>query len=114
MFDYDPTQFAGMSKATLAKALRAEGNDVGGGYSALNKQPFVEKFLSSPGFKRIYSAKRLNEYREQNHCPSNDRMLETILWLTQNMLLGSKQDMESIAAGLERIQRHAGDVVKVG
>lgn len=112
IFDYDPDQFAGMSKSRLMKALHAEGIAVSGGYTAINKQPFVEQFLNAPGFKRIYSQKRLKEYREQNHCPANDKMIENTCWLTQNMLLGSKQDMGSIATAMERIQKHAGDLVK--
>jgi len=112
IFDYDPDQFAGMSKTRFVQALRTEGIPVSGGYTALNKQPFVEQFLNAPGFKRIYSQQRLNEYREQNHCPANDRMIENTCWLTQNMLLGAKPDMETIAAALDRIQHHAGDLTK--
>ncbi|MFN0052689.1 MAG: DegT/DnrJ/EryC1/StrS family aminotransferase [Planctomycetales bacterium] len=110
LFDFDPDQFAGMSKARLVQALQAEGLAVSGGYTALNKQPFVERFLTAPGFQRIYSPQRLREYREQNHCPANDRMIENTCWLPQNTLLGTKQEMEAIAAGLDRIQKHAGEV----
>ena len=111
VFDYDPQQFAGMSKSLFLKAIRAEGMTVSGGYSALNKQAFIERFLSSPGFKRIYSAKRLQEYREQNQLPANDRMIENTGWFTQNMLLGTKQDIEAVALALARIQKHAGKII---
>jgi dTDP-4-amino-4,6-dideoxygalactose transaminase len=112
IFDYDPDRFAGMSKVRFLQALQAEGIAVGGGYTALNKQPFVERFLNARGFKRIYSPKRLADYREQNHCPANDRMIENTCWLTQDMLLGTKEDMESIAAALDRIQKFAGELLK--
>jgi dTDP-4-amino-4,6-dideoxygalactose transaminase len=112
MFDFDPEQFAGMSKSLFLKALAAEGVPASGGYTALNKQPFVEQFLAAPGFQRIYSAQRLKDYREQNECPANDRMIERTCWLTQNILLGSRQDMDSIAEAVSRIQKHAGDLVQ--
>jgi perosamine synthetase len=114
MFDYDPDGFAGMSKSRFLQALSAEGIPVSGGYSALNKQPFIEQFLNAPGFQRIYSAQRLKDYREQNHCQANDRMIENTCWLTQNMLLGTQQDIEAIANAVSRIQKYAGEVVKAG
>jgi perosamine synthetase len=111
MFDFDPEQFAGMSKSLFLKALSAEGVPASGGYNALNKQAFVEQFLTSRGFQRIYSAQRLQEYREQNICPANDALIERTCWLTQNVLLGSRDDMQSIADAVSRIQAHAGDLV---
>jgi hypothetical protein len=30
------------------------------------------------------------------------------LWLSQSVLLGTRQDMEDIAAALGKVQRHAG------
>ena len=113
MFDFDPEQFSGMSKSQLLKALTAEGVPASGGYSALNKHAFVEQFLTSRSFQRIYSPERLKDYREQNVCPANDGMIERTCWLTQNVLLGTREDMESIAAAVSRIQRHAGDLVRV-
>src|SRR5690606_13793612 len=67
MLEYDPDQFAGMPKRRFLQAVGAEGVPISGGYSALNEQPFVEQFLTSRGFGRIYSKQRLAQYREQNH-----------------------------------------------
>lgn len=107
IFDFEPDHFSGLTKAQFLRALRAEGVPASGGYSALNEQPFVEQFLSSPGFQRIYSPQRLAEYRQRNRLPGNERLIETTCWLTQNMLLGERQDTEAIAAALEKIQTHA-------
>lgn len=114
MFDFDRDEFAGMSKSLFLKALTAEGIPASGGYSALNKQPFVEQFLTSRGFQRIYSAKRLQEYRDRNECPGNERTIENTCWLTQNILLGERRDMELIAEAIGRIREHAGDVARAG
>ncbi|MBL8850385.1 MAG: DegT/DnrJ/EryC1/StrS family aminotransferase [Planctomycetaceae bacterium] len=112
MFDYDPEQFLGMSKALFLKALAAEGVPASGGYSSLNKQPFVEQFLTSRSFQRVYSRERLKQYRDENVCPANDAMIERTCWLTQNVLLGSRDDMESIAEAVSRVQQHAGELVR--
>ena len=111
MAEYDPDQFAGMTKTRFLEALRAEGIPASGGYAPTNKMSFVEQFLSSRGFQRIYSAARLKRYRQENTCPENDRLCETCFWLTQNTLLGSKEDMEDVARAIERVQRHAAALV---
>lgn len=114
MLDYDPDQFAGMSKRRFLAAVGAEGVPISGGYSALNKQPFIEQFLSSRGFGRIYSARRLKKYREQNDCPANDQMITNACWMPQTTLLGSREQMHAIADAFARVRKHAGKIVKAG
>lgn len=114
MLDYDPDQFAGMSKSRFLQAVGAEGVPISGGYTALNKQPFIEQFLSSRGFGRIYSSQRLNEYREQNQCPANDQMITNTCWLSQTVLLGTGEQMQAIADAFTRVQQHAGKIAKAG
>ena len=45
----------------------------------------------------------INKYNENNKCPANDRLCnEEAVWLSQNMLLGSKSDMDDIAMAIEK------------
>ena len=111
MAEYEPEQFAGMKKSRFLEALRAEGIPASGGYVPTNKMSFVEQFLSSRGFQRIYSAARLDRYRQENTLPANDRLCETCFWLTQNMLLTEKHDMEDIARAVQRVQRNAAALI---
>lgn len=113
MFEYDPEQFAGMPKSRFMEAVRAEGVPISGGYGALNKSPLIEQFLTSRGFGRIYSAQRLKEYREQNQCPANDALINTICWLPQTALLGTSEQMQAIADAIARVQKHAGAIAKM-
>ena len=47
-------------------------------------------------------------YVERNHCPNNDRLCnEEAVWFTQNMLLGTRSDMDDIANAIEKIFTHA-------
>src|SRR5687768_16962102 len=55
MFRYDPAPFGGLPRAAFLKALAAEGVPAAGGYSPLNKEPFLEDAFSTRGFKAIYS-----------------------------------------------------------
>jgi hypothetical protein len=76
--------------------------------------PYLKDALSSRLFQSIYSKEKLdfNHYIRENHCPANDQLCEEAIWLPQNVLLGSKQDMDDIAAAISRIQKHALEIVR--
>jgi perosamine synthetase len=112
MFRYEAGRFSGLPKAAFLKALAAEGVPAQGGYSPLNKEPFLEAVLSSPGYRTIYSRPRLADWRARNQCPQNDRLCAEAVWLVQTMLLGSRKDMDDIATAVARIQAHAGTLAK--
>ncbi len=107
MFRYDRQAFAGATRARFLQALQAEGIPCSGGYAPLNRQPFLKNTLASRGFQRIYSMKELVDYEERNRCPVNDRLCEQAVWLTQNMLLGTREDMDQIAAAVRKVRKHA-------
>jgi perosamine synthetase len=108
MLRYDPRAFAGLPRAGFLKALRAEGVPASGGYSPLNKEPFLEQAFAGRGYQAIYSKAQLADLRERNQCPQNDRLCEEAVWFTQTMLLGPREDMDQIAEAIRKIQAHAG------
>jgi dTDP-4-amino-4,6-dideoxygalactose transaminase len=112
MFRYRPESFAGLPHERFIKALRAEGIPCSAGYGPLNKEPFLTNTLAGKGYQRIYSAERLRRWKEQNQCPANDRLCREAVWLTQNMLLGPRSDMEHIAAAVRKIQHNAADLAR--
>jgi dTDP-4-amino-4,6-dideoxygalactose transaminase len=112
MFRYDLAQFAGLERSRFIHALNAEGVPCSGGYTPLNKEPFMQATLSSRAFKRIYSEKELKGYVERNHCPENDELCKEAVWFDQTMLLGSQDDMEQIVAAVRKIHAQAADVVR--
>jgi len=112
MFRYDSSRFAGLPRATFIKALAAEGIPMQGGYSPLNKEPFLVDAFSAPGFRSIYSKARMDSWREENQCPQNDRLCTEAIWIVQTMLLGPRRDMEDIAESVRKIQAAAPQLVK--
>lgn len=112
MFRYDPAPFKGLSRARFLQALKAEGIPCGGGYSPLYREPFLENTLNSRAYKFIYTARQLDAYRQRLNCPENDRLCSEAVWFTQTMFLGERQDMEQIAAAVEKLHRQAGDLVR--
>jgi dTDP-4-amino-4,6-dideoxygalactose transaminase len=108
MFRYDSTAFEGAPRETFLRALAAEGVRGSAGYRPLNLEPFLEQSVQSRAYRRLYPAKVLNEWRDRNRCPVNDRLCEQAVWFTQTMLLGSKSDMEQIAEAVAKLHRSAG------
>jgi perosamine synthetase len=112
VFDYVPEKFAGMNKATFRAAVAAEGVPADEGYTALNKEAWVERFLSARGFQRVFGQQRLQRWRDENQLPGNDRMIQTTFRLKQTVLLAKPEEMHKIAAAFHRVQQHAADITK--
>jgi dTDP-4-amino-4,6-dideoxygalactose transaminase len=110
-FRYQKDKFQGLSRDIFLKALNMEGIPCSSGYSPLNKMPYLANAFQTKNFRKMYSKKMLdiNTYNRQNECPENDRLCnEEAIWLTQNMLLAGKQDMDDIVKAIEKIRQNAG------
>jgi dTDP-4-amino-4,6-dideoxygalactose transaminase len=107
MLRYDTEQFGGASRAKFLKALTAEGIPCAGGYTPLNKEPFLKQAIESK------AQDRLAHYEKNNSCPENDRLCEEAVWMFQTMLLGSKGDMDQIAEAIRKIHSNASELAKV-
>ena len=112
MLRYDGEQFAGLPRSRFLQALKAEGIPAMGGYSPLYKEPFLRNTLESRPFQAVYGPKRVSEYLEQIHCPANDRLCETAVWLTQTTLLGPRSDMDLIADAVRKVHAQAAKLAR--
>ena len=108
-FRYKEQQFGGLTRDKFLKALKAEGISCYSGYTPLNTMPYLKDALTSRAFQRIYPKERLDfeQYISENHCPANDKLCREAVWLPQNVLLGSQNDMDDIAIAVQKIQNHA-------
>jgi perosamine synthetase len=112
MLRYDKDQFDGLPRARFLRALSAEGIPASGGYTPLNKEPFLQHTLQSRAYKYVYSSEQLAGYEARNDCPVNDKLCEEAVWFTQTMLLGPKSDMDQIAEAIRKIQAHAEQIAQ--
>lgn len=103
----DREHFGNSSKERVVAALRAEGLMAESGYAPLNKEPFLERSLESRGFRAVFSAERLDQYRRENNLPNNDRLCETAFLLEQNMLIGDKSDVDDVLEAFNKVQKNA-------
>jgi dTDP-4-amino-4,6-dideoxygalactose transaminase len=112
-FRYRNDKFSGLSREDFIKAMSAEGVPCSSGYATLNKMPFLGNAFKTKNFQRMYPKEMLDakKYYADNECPENDRLCnEEAIWFTQNMLLGSKSDMQDIANAVEKIRKSAGRI----
>jgi hypothetical protein len=77
----------------------------------LNREPFLKTALESRAYQKLFPEDVLKNWVERNECPVNNKLCEEAVWFTQNMLLGTKTDMDQIAEAIRKIQKHAGDIV---
>lgn len=94
-------QAFGAPRAALVQALQAEGIPCSPGYGfSLPQQPMFRNQAFGPYLPA--SASKLN-YR-RTHCPNSDLLCrEQCVWLGQNLLLGSRADMDAIADAFEKV-----------
>lgn len=94
----------GAPRAAVIEALRAEGIPCSGGYGfSLHHQPMFENKAFGPYLPGI--ADRL-DYRAVR-CPNSDLICrEQGLWIEQNILLGPRTDMDTIARAFEKVYEH--------
>lgn len=103
IFRIDPEAFGGAAKNIVARALQAEGIPASVGYSKpLYKEPFLDYFRKCP-LSCQYYAKRTDYSRIRAPAAERACYYEG-LWLPQNVLLGTREDMDDIAHALEKIR----------
>jgi len=105
IFKYKKEHFANKSKSSFIEAMRKEGIFTSPGYSIpLYKQPV---FLNKAFGPRGRSVNLPVDYKN-NFCPETEKACyEEAIWFTQNILLGTEQDMDDIVSAITKIKENA-------
>ena len=76
--------------------------------------PYLKDALESRVFQAVYPKELLDfeKYVNDNACHQNDQLCEEAVWLFQSMLLGTKKDMDAIAAAIEKVRENAEKINK--
>lgn len=116
-FRYQKSAFNDLPRDKFLKALRAEGVPCASGYTPLMDMSFIKQAFESKNFQKMYSKNELDydKYLENNKCPNNDILCnEEAVWFQQSLLLGTKADMDDIAAAITKIHKNADKLNKTG
>jgi hypothetical protein len=105
MLRYDSEAFRGLSRARFLEALKAEGIPASPGY----KEPLSQV----AAVQREIQAQSPEEPWTPPELPVTDRACTSeAVWLGQNVLLGSRKDLDDVVVAIEKIQRYSGDLVR--
>ena len=102
---YLKEHFNNVDRATFLKARRAEGVSLSPYIkNGLHREPWIEHILKQPVYTKMFSARRLRQYREQVPCPRCDRVCEemAMIWAS-GPLLGTKEDMDDVANAIIKV-----------
>ena len=110
-FRFVSKEFGGVTREKFIQAMRAEGIPCSAGYGRQNKDGLIEEALNSKGYKRLFSEKELNRWREQNHLPGNDQLAREAVTLYQSMLLATKNDMDDIVNAIAKLYENRSSLV---
>jgi len=114
MFRYDSSHFSGLSRDQFIKALSAEGVPCSPGYGKMDQSEYVTSLANNNHYLHIYGEKTMKDWLERNEFPQNNKLVdEEAVWFTQNMLLGTKTDIEQIVAAVHKIQKFSKELVKL-
>jgi dTDP-4-amino-4,6-dideoxygalactose transaminase len=112
-FRYDSERFQGLPRDTFIRAMRAEGIPCSSGYQEQYFDGLLDEAINSRGYKRLFSAKRLTEYRNSfQELSGNRRVCATTVAMTQNLLLAERADIDRIAEAIRKIQAHGAELAK--
>jgi dTDP-4-amino-4,6-dideoxygalactose transaminase len=109
-FRYIKEEYNNVSKEKYLKALQAEGIPCSEGYGPQNTYGLIEEALNSRGYKRLFSEKRLKQYREENILPGNNQLCDQAVCFYQSLLLGSKKDMEDIVNAMMKLYENRNEL----
>jgi dTDP-4-amino-4,6-dideoxygalactose transaminase len=110
MFRYDAAQCAGLSREKFLAALSAEGIPCSGGYSPVPWAECLKKAMGTRAARRVFPASVIEAWAERCKVPQHERLCAEGVWFTQPMLLGTRGDMDQIAAAVHKLHAHAADL----
>ncbi len=114
---YDKKLYNGADRSKFLKAMAAEGVSLSP-YIAngLHKEPWVDNIINRRVYKKMYSAQRLQEFKEEMVCPNCDIVCDEemlMLWAS-GPLISSQKDMDDIVNALTKVYENREQLDKVG
>lgn len=104
LFKYKKEKCKGLTKEVFMDALKAEGIPCSPGYVSLYKQPL----FYGEDIKRVTGTEF--SYKDL-YLENAEKAADEGMWLTQNMLLGDKKDMDTIADAIIKIYENVDELL---
>ncbi|MGI8418290.1 MAG: DegT/DnrJ/EryC1/StrS family aminotransferase [Nakamurella sp.] len=110
-FWYDPTELGGLTRERFVAALNAEGIPASAGYVVpLYRQPL----FAGPNFDVVatgYDPSNPATRYGTLELPMTEKFCRDVIWIPQNVLLSSDEDMAQVLTALAKVSAAAGDLI---
>lgn len=102
---YRKEHFNNIDRSRFFKAIEAEGVSLSPYIErGLHREPWVDHIVQSKVYRKMFSEKRLQQFRDELSCPKCDRVCEEMVMLwASGPLLGTKADMDDIADAILKV-----------
>ena len=112
---YKKEHFNNVDRGRFLKAMAAEGVSLSPYIErGLHQEPWVDNILKAKVYQKMYSARRLEQFREQMSCPKCDQVCaEMVMIWASGPLLGSRSDMDDIADAILKVYENRGQLSSV-
>ncbi len=112
---YRKEHFNNVDRSRFLKALAAEGVSLSPYIErGLHREPWVDHVLQSKVYQKMYSAPRLQRYRDELACPKCDQVCAemAMLWAS-GPLLATTRDMDDIADAIFKVYENRDQLATV-
>ena len=102
---YKKEHFNNVDRSRFLKAVEAEGVSLSPYIErGLHREPWVENIVKTKAYQKMFSARRLQQFRDEMSCPNCDRVCQemAMIWAS-GPLLGTKADMDDIADAILKV-----------
>lgn len=107
-FRYDAAQFNELPRDKFLQALQGEGIPCSGDYHEQYYDGLLDEAIESDGFKRLFSAQRLKDYRASfEELKGNKQVCRTTVGVFNTLLLADRTDVDHILAAVRKIHAHS-------
>ena len=116
IMNYDKKLYNGTDRSKYLKALAAEGINLSPYIkNGLHKEPWVDNIIDRRVYKKMYTAQRLQQFKEEMECPNCDIVCdeETVMIWASGPLLGAQEDMDDIINALTKVYENRNELNKV-
>jgi hypothetical protein len=102
---YKKEHFNEADRGRFLKAVAAEGVSLSPYIErGLHREPWIDHIVKTKAYQKTFSARRLQEFKEQMSCPNCDRVCQEMIMLwPSGPLLGARADMDDIADAILKV-----------
>jgi dTDP-4-amino-4,6-dideoxygalactose transaminase len=106
---FEKEQCPPLERSTFLKALKAEGIPASSGYVPIYREGFLAE---AKEFTLRHGAYAERDYAEVD-CPNTERACREAIWIPQNVLLGSREDLDDVARAFLKILDHKDELIQI-